>query len=84
MTKRLSAAQYHDLWPPDRGVSALRRARQYVWKLKRGKNVNRVEEKALLDAIDLLHRLQYERLRDVLQIRYFESLERVQQFKVQV
>ena len=30
--RTLSPAQRQDLWPFDRGVSTLRRARQYVWK----------------------------------------------------
>ena len=78
MTRTLSPAQYQDLWPLDRGVSALRRAKQYVWKeLKSLKWGSGVEEKALLEAFDLLHRLQGERWRDVVQIRYFEAQERI-------
>ena len=78
MTRTLSPAQYQDLWPLDRGVSALRRAKQYVWKeLKSLKYASGVEEKALLEAFDLLHRLQGERWRDVVQIRYFEAQERI-------
>ena len=76
--RTLSPAQRQDLWPLDRGVSTLRRARQYVWKeLKSLKSEDPIAEMALLGAFHLLHRLQGERWRDVVQIRYFEGQESI-------
>jgi hypothetical protein len=77
MAKVLSPAQYQDLWPLDRGMSLLRRAKQYVWKLRKSlESASGVEEMALLEAFDILHRLQMERWQDVSQIRYYEAQER--------
>jgi hypothetical protein len=82
VVRTLSPAQRQDLWPLDRGVSALRRAKQYVWKqLKSLKSGDPLAEKAYLDAFYLLHRLQGERWRDVIQIRYYEGQESIDRLK---
>jgi hypothetical protein len=76
--RALSPAQYQDLWPLDRGVSALRRAKQYAWKqLKSLKSEDPLVKMALLEAFHLLHRLQGERWRDVIQVRYYEGQESI-------
>ena len=76
--RNLSPAQYKDLWPLDRGVSLLRRAKQYVWAQnaemvrKARKSGSPEQEMVFLEAFDILDRLQGERLRDVMLERYLE------------
>lgn len=81
MTK-LSPAQYHDLWPADRFVSLLRRAKQFCWQERRNslKSGTTLEMNAFEEAFETLHRLQGWRWRDVVQQRYFDGRERMQGF----